>query len=228
MQEKMPWWKIAVVLFGFPSIYQLYSVTPIASKLFQDSDAESFVPFFLGLTFLHCMTFFICYLFLKDSKWGNVEIGYSLSKKQTFKLIAIYFLIAISLLIFVEITLYYIPLDSEKLKGIGDFFPKNTLQRIVFTFTAFAAGFCEEYIYRGFGIRSLENRKISTWIAVIITSTCFTFIHGIIVFQRFPTYFFPALFFGILFVWTKKLHILMLVHAIIDLSALLMILRAID
>ena len=226
MQQKIAWWKIATVMLLFPMIYQLYSISPLALGLFQESKSENFVPFFLGLTFLHWLTFYICYTIVKSSKWTNAMIGYQLSTNQTLKIVSTYFLIAFLLLILIEYILHVSTLNPEKVSQLGDFFPKDTTQRVVFIFTAFSAGFLEEYIYRGFAICSLESRGISRWIALIISSISFTLIHGVIVFQRFPAYFFPSLLFGALFIWKRQLQIPMLVHAFIDLTALLMILTA--
>lgn len=227
MKEDIPYWKILTVLIGFPCIYQLYSVSPFSIELFQKSNNNFFIPFFLGTIFLHISTFLICVWLMKTSHWGHRDIGFLLSKKQTIQLLIAYFTIALVLLVGVELVLNNVTVDTSKVNKLGNFFPKTLSQRIVFIFTAFSAGFCEEYIYRGFAIRSLESKGIPLRISLIISSISFTFIHGIVVFERFHAYFFPSLVFGILFIWTKKLAIPMFVHAIIDLTAILMILKTI-
>ena len=177
---------------------------------------------------MHWSTFFVCRWFVKSSGWKDSDVGYTLNKKELLKWIGFYLLIAIVILGFVEIAIANAGFNPEKLKKVGDFFPKTTSQRLIFIVTAFSAGFCEEYIYRGFGIRTLESRRVKTWLALIITSFFFTFIHGIIAFQRFPFYFIPGLLFGLLFLWKKNLTLPIIVHALIDLAALMMVLEALE
>ncbi|MBS1557010.1 MAG: CPBP family intramembrane metalloprotease [Bacteroidetes bacterium] len=226
MVKPVSLWKIVVVLLVFPGCYMLYSLTPWSVKLFSQSDANYFIPFFSGLIVLHWSSFLVCRQLLISSGWTNEQVGFGFSKRDILKGVAIYFAIAISLFLLVEWVVMQVELDSEKLKQIGDFFPKTTAQRLLFILTALSAGFCEEFVYRGFGIRALESRKVNTWIALLITSLSFTFVHGIVVLERFPGYFVPGLIFGLLFIWRKTLALPMFIHALIDLTAILMVFQA--
>lgn len=226
MKPAIPYWKIFIVLIFFPAAYILYSMSPWSYALFKNSNGNYFIPFFAGLTSLHWISFFICRWFVHSSGWKDSDAGYTLNAKKTLKLVGIYLIIAASLLIFVETAVRIAGLDTQRLARVGDFFPKTTAQRVLFIITAFSAGFCEEYVYRGFGINALESRKVNAWLALIITSICFTFIHGIIAFSRFPKYFVPGLLFGLLFLWKRTLTLPIMLHALIDLGALMMVLLA--
>lgn len=228
MVKPVSLWRLMVVLLVFPGCYLLYSLAPWSVKLFSHSDSNYFIPFFGGLIVLHWVSFFICWRFVKSSGWTAGHVGFGYSKKDIRNGLAIYFAIALGLLFLIEVVVMQADLNAEKLKQIGDFFPKTTAQRVLFIFTALSAGFCEEFVYRGFGIRALESRKVNTWVALLITSLSFTFVHGMVVFERFPGYFFPGLIFGLLFVWRKTLALPMFIHALIDLTAILMILQAVS
>jgi uncharacterized protein len=227
MVKPVSLWKIVLVLLVFPGFYMLYSLAPWSVKLFSQSDANYFIPFFSGLIVLHWSSFFVCRQLLLSAGWTNEQVGFGFSKSDILKGFAIYFAIAIGLLLLIEVVVMQADLNAEKLKQIGDFFPKTTAQRVLFIFTALSAGFCEEFVYRGFGIRALESRKVNTWVALLITSLSFTFVHGMVVFERFPGYFIPGLIFGLLFIWRKTLALPMFIHALIDLTAILMVLQAV-
>lgn len=226
MKPVIHYWKIFTVLIAFPAAYMIYSISPWSYALFRDSDGSYFIPFFAGLTALHWASFFICRWFVHSSGWKDRDAGYILNKKNTLKLVGAYLLIAAAILLFVETAVRNAGLDAQRLARMGDFFPKTTAQRLLFIVTAFSAGFCEEYVYRGFGINALESRKVKTWLALTLTSICFTFVHGIIVFSRFPQYFVPGLLFGLLFLWKRTLTLPIILHALIDLGALMMVLLA--
>jgi membrane protease YdiL (CAAX protease family) len=225
-KNKIALWKVLIVLVGFPLIYQIYSLSFFATELFVHSNQNYWIPFFGGVIFIHWLSYFLCRYFLKKAQWDLATVGYPYTTSQTWRIIFTYFLVATLLFVFVEYGLFYSDINVEKLKKLNNLFPKTTAQRVVFILIAFSAGFCEEFVYRGFGIRALESLKVPLILAVLISTFSFSFIHGVIVFERFFFYFIPGLLFAGLFIWTKKLEIPILTHAFINLSAMLMILRA--
>lgn len=228
MKKNILVWKILLLLTGIPLIFQLYSYSPVSIQLFVHSNSTYFIPFFVGIIGLHLLSFLSCFWLVKSAGWEPVELSYTLSYRQTVWMLAVYLLIATGICLTIEWVLWNSPPDPVKLKKIGDFFPKTTSQRILFVFVALSAGFCEEYVFRGFGIRGLEKAGLPLWLAFLITSVCFNFIHGAVVLKKFIFYFVPSLIFGLLFIWTKRLEIPMIIHALIDLTALLMIFRVFD
>lgn len=226
MNPTIPIWKIFIVLIVLPGCYVLYSLTPWSVELFSKSNNNYFILFFSGLTTLHWLSFFICYRLLVSSGWKIENIGLALSFKELQKRLVFYAIIGIGLLVFVEVLIINQGLDAEKINRIGDFFPKTTGQRTLFVITAISAGFCEEFVFRGFGIRALESRSVNTWVALLITSFSFTFVHGIVVLDRFLAYFIPGIIFGLLFIWRNSLTLSITIHVLIDLGAILMILQA--
>jgi hypothetical protein len=85
---------------------------------------------------------------------------------------------------------------------------------------AISAGFCEELIYRGFGIRVLQGRGMRTWLAVLLASLSFVMIHGVSAVFLFPFLFIAGLIFSGIFLWRKSLTLGICLHAMFDLLAL--------
>lgn len=226
MKPSIAWWKIIVILVLLPCGYIAYSRSPWAIELFARSNNDYYVYFFGGLTFMHAVGFLLTRYLLHSSGWSDADIGFTITGGLRNRLLLGYFGLAVLLLGGVGYLEYSGALDPEKLSRIGDFFPKTNSQRILFVFTSLAAGFFEEYAFRGFGIRALESKGIPAWLGLILACAAFVFVHGWIAFSRFVPYFLMGLFFGVLYLWTKRLTLPIIVHCLIDLTAILMVLKA--
>lgn len=215
---------------GFPFIYILYSLTPMAKELFTKNNIDFFIPFWSGIIVLHWISFFIVKAFLKQENKTLKDIGYGLSGKKTILLIVSYLVFALLILGFTEMSINYVSIDQEKLANLSNFYPKNLQQRLFFIAMVFTTGFCEEIIYRGFAITKLSDYKIiNKWIAIIPAGISFVFIHGIFGFNQFLFYFISALIFGAIYVLNKKRLLLnIILHLLFDISAMMAIFQAIN
>lgn len=175
---------------------------------------------------MHTMGFLLTRYLLRSSGWSDADIGFSVADGLMKWLLFGYFGLAILLLGGVGYLEYSGSFDPEKLSRIGDFFPKTNGQRFLFVFTSLAAGLFEEYAFRGFGIRALESKGVPVWLGLIIACAAFALIHGWIAFSRFGSYFLMGIFFSVLYLWTKRLTVPIIVHCLIDLTAVLMVLKA--
>ena len=81
------------------------------------------------------------------------------------------------------------------------------------------AGFCEELIYRGFGIRALQ-RNMRTWLAVGVATLAFFFMHGMSALAPSPflIIYTMGLVFSVLFLWRGSLVPVICLHALIDVA----------
>ena len=115
-------------------------------------------------------------------------------------------------------------------------FPRTAYEQLFFIPVALSAGFCEEIVYRGFGITALQARGLRVWHTVVLTTLSFTFMHGPAGIFAFPIFFLGGLLFvGIYFgrvggigprglvkpPGTKSLLRAMIIHGIGDISAIL-------
>lgn len=88
-----------------------------------------------------------------------------------------------------------------------------------------AAGLCEEFVYRGFAIRSLKSRGINQWLAAFIAAFPFVCQHGLKSLDQFWWFFIWALVFGAIVIIAKRLYINIVIHWLVILSAILAILQ---
>jgi len=222
-------WKILAILIGFPIVYILFGKTFIATELFVHDNLEYYLPFWGGIIIIHWLSVLVIIKFLKSQGKTLADIGYKLSAKGTTYLIGSYLIVAVLVLIGVEIMLSNATVDPSKFGTISGLIPKTTLHRIFFILLVLSTGICEEIVYRGFAITQLSEIGIHKWIAVIIAAFVFIGIHGINAYtNRFLFLFGGGLVFGITFSLSKRLLPAILIHLLINLSAMLAIAQIID
>ncbi len=226
-QEKR---NLLIVLVGFPLIYFVYSLTPLAKELFEERNNSLFIPFWSGIITFHWISVFAVKAFLKQENKSLSDIGYRLNSKKTIILVFSYLAIALLVFGFTEWSLNYVSIDEEKLSKLSNFFPKTTAQRIFFIVTVFTAGVCEEIVYRGYLITKLTDLKINKWLAIIPAGIAFVLTHGIVsvsAYSQFLFYFIFALVLGVIFVLSKRLLPNIIIHLLFDLTAMMAIFQAI-
>lgn len=98
--------------------------------------------------------------------------------------------------------------------------PNNFEEFKHFIFVAFSAGVCEEIIFRGFFIQYFlalnENNALGNWLAVIIPACMFAFGHLYQGEKAVLKILGMAMLFGWIFLLTKSLLLLMLIHFLVD------------
>ena len=100
-------------------------------------------------------------------------------------------------------------------------YPWTTAERLFGIFLYLSAGFCEEFVYRGWAIRTLQARGMKTWKAVSLATLSFVFLHGVAAFFMFPFLIVAGVLFSLLFLWTKRLSPGMYIHALFDMMCIL-------
>ena len=222
-------WKILSIIIGFPLLYILFGKTTIALELFVNKNLDYYMPFWGGIIILHWLSVFVVIKFLKSQKKTLADIGYKLSNKGTLYLVGGYLLVAILMLIGVELLLNNVELDTSKFGNISGLIPKTTPHRIFFILLVFSTGVCEEIVYRGFAITQLNEVGVNKWIALIIAAFIFIGIHGINAYtNRFLFLFGGGIMFGVTFLLSKRLLPSILIHLLINLSAMMAILQLIE
>lgn len=219
---------LLLVLLIFPISYIGLSLTPWANELFVKGNESFFSHFWISVIIMHWLSFCIILRILKKENYTLKDIGYKLNRRKTIILVFSYFIVALLVFGFTEMSLKYVDINQEKLQSLGNFFPKTTLHRIIFIFTVFSAGFCEEIIYRGFAIIKLVNVGLNKWLAIIPAGISFVFMHGIIGFSQFWFYFIPAIILGLIFILSKRLLPGIILHLLYDLMAMMAIFNAIN
>jgi len=98
--------------------------------------------------------------------------------------------------------------------------PTNFEEFKHFLFVAFSAGVCEEIIFRGFFIQYFlainQDNELGNWLAVIIPACLFAFGHLYQGEKAVIKILGMAILFGWIFILTKSLLLLMLIHFLVD------------
>lgn len=109
----------------------------------------------------------------------------------------------------------------EKRQTSFSFVPADGYELGHFAFLALAAGVGEEIIFRGYLIQYLlhwtGNTASGIFIACLISSALFAFLHGYQGIVSMIKIFFLAILFALIFVYSHSLLLVILIHALIDL-----------
>lgn len=221
MRPPLPTWKIAAVLLGFPAIHFAYSLALLHREAFTFGGVDFFTTFWLGSALIYGVKAWAVYRLIRGSGWTAADIGYNLSRKGTAVLVACYAVGALLLVLFVELAVAQVELDPARVAAMRGLFPDTTTKRLVFVIMAFAAGFTEEWIYRGFAIRALQSRGMRGWLAVLLAAIPFVFQHGIKSVDQFWWFLGSGIALGFVFLATRRLLPGIIIHWLIILSALL-------
>lgn len=108
----------------------------------------------------------------------------------------------------------------ERRNSSLSFVPADHRELFHFLFLALAAGIGEEIIFRGYLIHYLlfwtGNSAAGIFTACLISSALFAFLHGYQGVASMIKIFFLSFLFALIFVYSKSLLIVILIHAVID------------
>ena len=91
-------------------------------------------------------------------------------------------------------------------------------------FVSFSAGFCEELIFRGYGITVLVASGWNKWLAALVTSLLFAAIHQPVLtmpLMQFLHYVIFGFLMAVIYIKSNKLWIPMAIHMYFNLFLLL-------
>ena len=114
-------WKTLLIIIGFPILYMIFGMTPIATELFAEKNLDYYIPFWGGIIILHWVSVFVVTQLLKSQGKTLADIGYKLSRKGTLRFIGGYVLVALLVLVGVEVILSNVELDSSQFGSISSF-----------------------------------------------------------------------------------------------------------
>jgi len=215
----LPLWKVMLVLVGLPAFYIANSLMPWSIGLLRRHDHAFFLQFWTSIAVLHWGSVALVVVLLKRSGRRLAEIGLDLSPLRATAMVGNPVVVGMALIVLREVSGVNHGPTSEPSAVVS---PATMGERVFWIFMSFTAGFCEELIYRGFGIRALQGRNMSTWLAVGLATLAFVLMHGVSVLRLSPflTLYLAGLLFSALFLWRRSLVPGVCLHALIDVAAI--------
>lgn len=207
---------LVTTLFAIPLIWGMGLFSIPMAELFPDLARPRFWSFVATILFLEWLAFGLIYWALKPNVNAYLSISSSFLNKYKYYLGG-GFLVLLALAGVAPNYLYPdgIPSTSDTLGFLG---PVTSIERMAFIFLSLTAGICEEVIFRGYGITTLERLTKNKPLPLIISSAAFMSLHGIafIPIELMIQYFVIGLIFGFLFQRYRRLEWLVIVHFLID------------
>ncbi len=216
LETRIPAWQIVVVLV-FPILYAINARLPWSEGLWVDHDKSYFVPFWISVIALHSVAAILVVHFLRRSEVTASQIGFHLDSRR-----AVTTLLWLGALGLAAVAIRQIvPYENVDDLGLQIGWPTSQPERLFWILVCLFAGVCEELIFRGFAIPALESRGFKVWHAVLISTVSFSVIHGAADLTVTGISFVAGLLFAALYVWRRNLALVMVVHALSDLSFIL-------
>jgi hypothetical protein len=208
---------VALLLAGFPALYLLNSLSPWARRFSVDHDATGFFPFLASLLALHWLSAGVTVWVLRRSRLRVADVGLAISPRAGARLVGLLVAVGAAIVLLRGALGPVEPLWQGPAAGLH---LTTTAQRGAWIVGSLSAGFCEELVYRGFGITLLRARGVRTWLAVVLPTLSWVLVHGVGGVLLFVPHFLVGLLFAGLFLWRRSLAPVMFVHALVDLTLL--------
>jgi len=208
---------VTVLLIGFPALYLLNSVSPWSRKFSLENDPTYFLPFVASLLMLHWLSAGVTLWGLRRSELHLADVGLATSAPMGALLVGVLMVIGVAVAMSRDALGPGKPLWQGPAAGLH---LATTAQRGVWIVASLSAGFCEELVYRGFGITTLQARGFRFGLAVVLPTISWVLVHGVGGVLMFVPHFVVGLLFAGLFLWRRSLAPVMFVHSLVDLSLL--------
>lgn len=217
--------RLAIILVVFP-IGLVYVVPTLeVVREFYAGDRSYWFTFWLLAVFLEWLTLTVVLLTYRDRRGSLEKIGFPLQLSRRGKLLA-------GTVLVVTVLVAVIGSGGEQSflrqlpAGLQMFIPPSDLwARLFWVVAALTAAICEETLWRGIAITELEARTGSTLVAILASSFSFAFFHG--GFQQGAVVFayrlMIALVLAMLYRRRGNLRLVILIHFLMDASALMAI-----
>lgn len=219
----LPNWEIFVLLVIVPLAYFANSFSPWSRHLFHGKDRTYRGYFFLSIHVLHYATSAIVIAWLMARDIPARAIGLETA----------HFLIAMPMMLLIGFLLAQTRIDAKQTSMarqvpvrdeifVSLLAPISLAERRAYVITCVTAGICEEFLFRGVGILSLQGAGVSAWVSVTIGALSFAAIHGRACFSIFGIYLMlKGMLYGWLFLYSQSLLLVIVLHTLWDMLLLL-------
>lgn len=215
LAARIPRWQFVVVLVGFPVLYLANSFLPWSVGQWEGQDHSFYIPFWISIAILHWTSVALVILLIKRARGHLRDVGLDLSTGKALIMVSLYLLVGLGFILFRATW------PDETAASSAGSAPRTLPEQFFWLFMSLTAGFCEEFVYRGFAIRYLQGRGVRTWVAVLAATLAFVLVHGKAAQIIFPILLVAGLLFSVLFLWRRSLVPGICLHALIDLYAII-------
>jgi len=212
----LPRWQVLLVLVGLPACYVGNSFLPWSVGLFAHRDRDAYLPYLASVAVLHWTSVALVVWFVQRAGGQLQDIGLDLSLGKLATMVGLPAALGVALSLNRESW----P-ASEDLATRQMILPITLGERLCWVFMSLTAGFCEEVVYRGFGIRVLRARGLGAWQAVLLATLAYVFVHDLAGYFLFPVFFIVGLLFAGLFLWQRSLTPGICLHALVNVGQII-------
>jgi membrane protease YdiL (CAAX protease family) len=106
---------------------------------------------------------------------------------------------------------------TDELRIVQSFFPRGVSEKVGFVVLTLTAGFCEEFIYRGYLQQQFQALTGSLTLGIVLQAILFAVLHVTLPWKFVVSVTAMALFLGALVGWRTTLVPAMLVHTVVNL-----------
>ena len=212
----LPSWQIVLLLLS-PALFLVNARMPWALQLWSEGDKSYFYAFWSSIVFLYLCTSGLAYIFLRQAGITLEDVG--LRAGRSTRMLTIGALVVLGLLA----VLFRVFAGYENTDDLGFQvgWPASTAERLFWIPIYIAAGFFEEFVFRGVAIPALRGKGVPIWLAVVISSVAFSLIHGGASMVITSIAFFTGVLLASLYLWRRDLGLVMVIHALADWSFIL-------
>ena len=222
-RSEIPRWQIGAILAGFPALYLVNSFTPWSRALFGRHDYGTAWFVFWGTALvLWWGSVTAAGVVMRRHGWALRDVGIALDRRRRALMLGCAIATGLGAVVVrqsagrVHALARFVDAWSVSAK------PHTTGQRLMWVgIGVVSAVFCEEFVYRGFGLHALRSRGMRTVTAAALASLAWIFVHGLAGVYAFPSYAFLAAILAGVVVWTDSLVPTLVVHALIHVVVIL-------
>src|SRR5471030_1837187 len=161
---QIPIWKMLIAMMGFPCVYILNGFSPWTTKLFGPrADVSQRIPFYASIIVLHLITVSVIVCWVNALGYTAAAFGVDLAQALIGGMLL---LLVGGILAFMQPTQRKSAAIETGRSSLDLLSPTTRLERLVYVLLSLSAGFCEEFIYRGFGLLALRGIPLNVVLAV--------------------------------------------------------------
>ena len=169
------WLALAYVLLLYPIGWGSGPLHPGLRALVASGSRMGWYSFWGTVFIIEWIGFFLCLWALRSEGRASREIGLYSQRLRLYLLLFTLPVLGFSAL-FVAQELHWIPSRPGDSHGLFSFL--TTAERFFWLAMSITGGVCEETMFRGFAISYLRRLVRSTWLAVLLATLAFAYVHG--------------------------------------------------